>query len=150
MSAKKQKRGSIPRMKTQVEVDFVSADARHMRATKTITRTEIPNLSGMRIEHQEINHSQRPSCTLCGKHMKMYGMCRDCKETTKHVELQERRDLLQDEVTDKVRDGSYRYVKRFDHNIEKGCCPQHADLFVNYHACGMAIPSGLQECEVCV
>ena len=149
-SMSKQKRTStIPRMKVAVDVDFIQSDSRTIHASKTITRTDIPNLSGMRIEHVDIGAKEVPCCSLCGKHLSRYGMCRDCKETRNVQELEKRRALLQDEVSNYVRDGSHRYVKVFDHNIEKGCCPSHAELFASYCPCGMAIPSGLQDCEVC-
>ena len=125
----KQKRtGTIPRMKVAVDVDFIQSDSRTIRASKTITRTDIPNLSGMRIEHVDIGAKEVPCCSLCGKHLSRYGMCRDCKETRNVQELEKRRALLQDEVSNYVRDGSHRYVKGFDHNIEKGCCQSHAEL----------------------
>jgi hypothetical protein len=140
---------TIPRMKVAVDVDFIQSDNRTLRVNKTITRTDIPNLSGMRIEHVDVEAKEVPSCSLCGKHLSRYGTCRDCKETQNVRELETRRALLQDDVSNYVRDGNHRYVKRFDHNIEKGCCLSHAELFASYCSCGMSIPSGLQECEVC-
>ena len=148
--SKPKRTGTIPRMKVAVDVDFIQSDSRTIRASKTITRTDIPNLSGMRIEHVDIGAKEVPCCSLCGKHLSRYGMCRDCKETRNVQELEKRRALLQDEVSNYVRNGSHQYVKGFDHNIEKGCCQSHAELFASYCPCGMAIPSGLQECEVCI
>jgi len=147
--SKPKRTSTIPRMKVAVDVDFIQSDSRTLRASKTITRTDIPNLSGMRIEHVDIEAKQVPSCSICGKHLRRYGTCRDCKETRNVEALQLRRELLQDDITNYVRNGNYQYVKSFDHTIEKDCCQSHAELFASYCPCGMAIPSGLQECEVC-